>query len=418
MSEETSSRQDDFLRAAFDHLDIGDEIGGLLRASHREIRLEIPLRTQSSGLKVFTGYRVQHNRSRGPFKGGLRYHPEADMEHFRHLASLMTWKTALVNIPFGGAKGGIDCDPRELEEQDLEVLTKRFTEKIGSLFGPDSDIPAPDMGTGEQEMAWIYEEYSQHGGDVPAVVTGKPVQLGGSHGRTEATGRGVAFVTALAAETEELDLDGATVAIQGFGNVAAYAAHLLATEAGAKIVAVSDVSGGLHTEDGLDVEALFETREEDPRNFELADADGEGDSISNEELLELDVDVLIPAAIEDVITEENADDVKASLVVEGANMPIAYEADRMLHEAGSVVVPDILANAGGVTVSYLEWVQNRYRYRWKKERVICELEEIMENAWDAMCDCAEEEDLNYRGAAYVASVARVRHAIEMRGFSA
>lgn len=413
------SHHDTFLEEAFRHLDVGHEVGQLLRASHREIRLELPLRTRDGGLQVFTGYRVQHNRSRGPFKGGLRYHPDVDMEHFRSLASLMTWKTAMVDVPFGGAKGGIDCDPKELERQDLEVLTKRFTEKIGGLFGPETDIPAPDMGTGAREMAWIYEEYSQHGGDVPAVVTGKPVQLGGSRGRTEATGRGVAFVTALAAEVRELDLQDARIAIQGFGNVASHAARILADEEGATIVAVSDVSGGLYAENGLDVQSLFEARQEDPRELELASIDTvEGDSITNQELLELDVDVLIPAAIEDVITEENADAVRASLVVEAANMPITAEAHRILRDDGVEVVPDILANAGGVTVSYLEWAQNHYRYRWKKERVIDELEEILETGWEAMVHRADEDGVDYRTAAYVVAVDRVRHAIEMRGFSA
>ncbi len=403
-----------YLARALDRLDLDDPMRRLLRTSYREIKFELPLRRDDGSFSVFQGYRVQHDSSRGPFKGGTRFHPDITMGHHRGLAQLMTWKTALVDIPFGGAKGGIDCDPRELSDREVEELTKQFTRRLSRLLGPDVDIPAPDVGTGEREMAWIYEAYSRQHGHQPAVVTGKPVSLGGSVGRTEATGRGVALFTAWAAETEGLDLDGASIAIQGFGNVGRNAAKFL-EERGARIVALGDSKRTLYREDGIDVAALLESLEDREKKSRIPDID-DAEERGRDEVLTLDVDVLIPAAIEGVITADNVGDVSAKLIVEGANSPIHCDADQELEERGVRVIPDILANAGGVTVSYLEWVQNRARYRWKRDRVECEQEEILRRGWDAVRERAEKEEIGYRPAAYVIAVERVVEAIRLRGF--
>jgi glutamate dehydrogenase (NAD(P)+) len=326
----------------------------------------------------------------------------------------MTWKTAVVDVPFGGAKGGIDVDPREASERELERLTKAFTKRLENLIGPELDIPAPDMGTGSREMAWIFDAYAQRAGARPGVVTGKPVELGGSLGRTEATGRGVAHLTAWAAEEMGLDLQGATVAVQGFGNVGSHAALFL-EEAGARVVAVSNRHGGIHDPAGLDVKSLFERNRDAGREPPLTEL-ASGDGLEGGEILELDVDVLIPAALEGVIHQDNADAVKARLVVEGANAPVECDAADYLEERGTRVVPDILANAGGVTVSYLEWVQNRMRYQWTEERVNNELRQKLFTAWEAVRDRAAAESITYRDAAYDLGVGRVVHAIRLRGF--
>ena len=404
-----------FLDRAFELLDIADDRRQLLRAPYREIRLELPLRRRDGGITLFYGYRVQHDHSRGPFKGGLRFHPDVDLDHFVALATLMTWKTALLELPFGGAKGGVNCDPNELAVDELETLTKRFTERLDAFIGPDVDIPAPDMGTGPREMAWILEAYSKRYGFTPGVVTGKPVELGGSLGRLEATGRGVALVTRWAIEARGDDLKQMRIAIQGFGNVGSHAALFL-HQAGAKVVAVSDASGGLLREDGLNIENLREAlgRGDGPQS--LSEIEGEGEHISNEELLALEIDVLIPAALDGVISMDNADQIRAPLIIEAANLPVTCGAEPMLRERGVQMVPDLLANAGGVTVSYLEWVQNRIRYRWDEERVNRELEHKLRKAWDTVCRRARHEKLNYREAAHVIAVERVLQAIEMRGF--
>jgi len=391
------------------------EISTLLRSPYRQIEVDVPLRTDSGKVRVFRAYRVQHSSSRGPFKGGLRFHPGVTLDHFRALASLMTWKTALVDVPFGGAKGGIDCDPRELSRDELEELTKRFTVKMDRLIGPDIDIPAPDMGAGPREMAWIFEAYAQRFGLEPAVVTGKPLSLGGSEGRVEATGRGVALAARFAAEDHGLDITGATVAIQGFGNVAAFAAKFLA-DAGARVVAVSGSSGAIHKAGGLDIPHILEkTRAGDDRRS-VTDIDHGADEISNDELLALDCDILIPAAMEGVINSGNRDSVNAKLIVEGANAPVTCEADRYLHENGTPVVPDIFASAGGVIVSYLEWVQNRQRYRWPLDRVNEELDAMIESAWKTLTQRARREECSYRRAAYLVAVERVAEAATLRGF--
>ena len=405
-----------FLENAFDLLAVAPEKRQLLRSPYRELRFELPLKRDDGSISLYYGYRVQHNQSRGPFKGGLRYHKDVDLEHFVALAEIMTWKTSLLDLPFGGAKGGINCNPHELSSDELETLTKRYAQRMAMLLGPDQDIPAPDMGTRPQEMAWILDAYSHHGGFSPAVVTGKPVELGGAKGRNEATGYGVAIVTALAAEAEDIPLEEATVAIQGIGNVGAYAARFLA-EKGAKIVALSDSHCGLYTEQGFDVEGVLQKvarcKEE---GGQLSDLNDVFEIISNEELLELDVDILIPAAIGGVICEGNAEKIKARLVVEAANMPITCKADTVLNNQSIKILPDILANAGGVTVSYLEWVQNRQRFQWSRKRTLEELENRLTDAWEAVEQKTREEQLNYRQAAYFIAVERILKAIDLRGF--
>lgn len=404
-----------FLDQAFAVLDLSDEMQQLLRSPYREVRFELPLHRANGGMSLFYGYRVQHNQSRGPFKGGLRYHPDVDLEHFVALGEIMTWKTSLLDLPFGGAKGGIDCDPCQLTVGELETLTKRYVQRVSMLIGPDRDIPAPDMGTGEREMAWIVDAYSHKEGFNPAVVTGKPLALGGARGRREATGCGVAQITAEAAAEHGIDLEQATVAIQGFGNVGTYAAHFLAAR-GATIVAVSDSSGGIYREDGLDIGGLIEDTRNQEHGQTLADLEIEGNRISNSELLELEVDILIPAAIGGVINEQNGDRIRAALVVEAANMPVTCGADGLLEDKGVIVVPDILANAGGVTVSFLEWVQNRQRYQWAENRVREELANRMSTAWETVRQRAGEDHLSYRVAAYVIAIDRIITAINLRGF--
>ncbi|MEM9554477.1 MAG: Glu/Leu/Phe/Val dehydrogenase dimerization domain-containing protein [Acidobacteriota bacterium] len=401
------------LTATFDRLELDETLACQLRAPHREVAVELPLRLDDGSMRIYRGYRVQHDRSLGPFKGGLRYHPHMDIEHARLLASLMTWKTSLALLPFGGAKGGIDCDPRALSANERERLTKLFVDRLGTLIGPDRDIPAPDAGTGGREMAWIVERYSARHGEHPGVVTGKPIELGGSPGRVEATGRGVSLATRWALEAEGRALEGASVAIQGFGNVGRHAARLL-HDAGAKVVAISTVEGAVHDPAGLDIPRLFAAYEsgapDDPATLA-----GSGEEIERDSLLFLDVDVLIPAALEDAIHHGNVERVQARMIVEAANAPLDVVADRILGERGVPVIPDLFANAGGVTVSYFEWVQNLSRYQWEVERVRGELEKRMRKAWDALLERRRSADLDYRTAAYGLAVERVVRALRLRG---
>lgn len=406
---------ENFTKQALKRLKLEEEIAQLLMTHHREVKFELPLRRQNGVLAVFHGYRVQHTQSRGPFKGGLRFHPDINIEHLYGLATVMSWKTAVVNIPFGGAKGGIDCNPHELTPAELEILVKRFTERLGDLIGPDRDIPAPDMGTGAREMAWIYEAYSKLHGDTPGVVTGKPIPLNGSLGRVEAAGRGVAMITTWAAEAEGLPMKGASVAVQGFGNVGVYAAKFLA-EQGAKVVAVSGSKGGIFKKDGLDIDSLFKTMQGRDRPDSLKEADPSAESISNEDLLLLKVDILIPAAIEGVLHGKNAPSIKARIIIEGANLPTTCEAASLLEERGVRIIPDILANAGGVVGSYLEWVQNHQRQRWEENQVNQELEKILSRAWKQVQKRAKEEAISYRESAYLIAIQRVVEAIQLRGF--
>ena len=391
-------------------LDLPEHLQVALKTPYREVMVEIPLVHEDGSIDTYRGYRVQHNDARGPMKGGLRYHRDVDLDEVRALASLMTWKTAVVDVPFGGAKGGIDLDPRTLRPHQVEQVTRTFVQRIQKLIGPNQDIPAPDVNTNAQIMAWIVDEYSKFNGYTPAVVTGKPLEVGGSPGRDSATGRGVAVSTEWAARDLALNLEGATVAIQGFGNVGSWSARFL-EKMGAKIVAVSDSRGGIFDGDGLEVDRLVTMVETGHRVSESEDVE----HISNEDLLTSEVDILVPAALGDVLTERNAGDIRAKLVVEGANAPTTPAADAILREGGVTVVPDILANAGGVTVSYFEWVQNIQRFRWTGERVDRDLVTILGNACDAAGSLATERSTSLRTAAFMVAIRRVAAAAQIRG---
>ena len=403
-----------FLDRAMQHLDLDAAQRKLLLQSFREITVQIPLERRSRGkktIRTFSGFRVQHNHARGPFKGGLRFHPEVKLDEVRALAQLMTWKTALMNIPFGGAKGGISVDPSTLSNEELETLTRRFTQKLAPVLGEHEDIPAPDINTNPQVMAWIFDEYSKSHGHTPAVVTGKPIELGGSEGRLEATGHGVALVTGMACNTLSMPLKGARTVIQGFGNVGSHAALRLA-EMGARIIAISDVFGGIMNNDGLDIPAAIQHVEKHGR---LQGLEGARD-ITNSELLELPCDILIPAAMEGVINCNNADSIQARLVIEAANMPVTHMADDKLRERDIVIIPDILANAGGVTVSYFEWVQNIQQFPWKRDVVYSHLEDKLRKSHREIHQYAKDRRVDFRTAAYGIAVSRVIRAIELRGF--
>jgi glutamate dehydrogenase (NAD(P)+) len=400
-----------FFDQAAEHLELADEMRQVLRGTYRELRVQVPIRMDDGRLEVFTGYRVQHNGARGPYKGGIRYHPDADLNEVRALAALMTWKTAVVDIPYGGAKGGVQCDPTKMSTGEKQRMTRRFTQMISYILGVNRDVPAPDVNTDAQTMAWMMDAYSGRYGYTPAIVTGKPVELGGSLGRDAATGRGVVYTLGEAAKDLKVDLDGASVAIQGFGNVGSWTARLIG-ELGCKVVAVSDVRGGIHRGAGLDVQAVYDHLRE---TGSVVDAPGT-EAVSNEELLELDVDVLIPAALDRVISGANADRIKSKLVVEAANHPVTPSADQALHEAGAVVIPDILANAGGVTVSYFEWVQNIQQYRWEEDQVNTELRKVMAKAWGNVHARATVDAIPLRMAAFAIAVEKVEQAARLRGY--
>ena len=372
----------------------------LLARPRREMTVSIPLRRDDGSVEVLTGHRVQHNVSRGPAKGGVRYSPQVDLDEVRALAMWMTWKCALIDVPYGGAKGGITVDPRRYSRPEIERLTRRYTSEILPIIGPDKDIPAPDIGTDEQTMAWMMDTFSVSSGyTVPGVVTGKPVSLGGSLGRASATSAGVVHIALAALEHVGITAARATAAVQGFGKVGADAALFL-TEAGVKVVSVSDQYGAVHRADGLDIRALQEHVAE---------------TIPGEQLLTLEVDLLVPAAVEGVLTGANAHEVRARVVVEGANGPTTAEADRVLAEAGVLVVPDILANAGGVVVSYFEWVQSNQAYWWSRQEVDHRLEHRMLSAWHHLLDVASARGLTLREAATVTAVERVADAHRTRG---
>ncbi len=376
----------------------------------------IPVEMDSGRVKVFEGYRVIHNSVLGPSKGGIRFAPDVTLNEVKALAGWMTWKCSLVDLPFGGAKGGVKCNPEEMSPGELERLTRRYTADLYDVFGPDKDIPAPDMNTNEQIMAWVLDTYSMHARQTEnAVVTGKPVGLGGSKGRRQATGRGVMTVTLAAMEKLGVAPADCTVAVQGFGNVGATAAELL-SEQGCTVVAVSDVTGGYLHEDGLDLPAMRAYTQHNDGGT-LAGYDG-ARHITNEELLTLDVDVLVPAAKEDQIDREIAENLKARIVAEGANGPTRPEADKVLQDKEVLVVPDILANAGGVTASYFEWVQNRQGFFWTEEEVNQRLDRMMERAFNKVYATANKHDVSLRIAAYVVGVRRVAEALQMRGIYA
>ena len=400
-----------FYDQAADRLGLSSGISEMLRRPWRELQVQVPVRMDDGRIEVFTGYRVQHNGARGPYKGGVRYHPHADLDEIRALASLMTWKTALMGIPYGGAKGGIQVSPESLSQEELNRLTRRYTINIEHLIGPYRDIPAPDLGTNSQTMAWMMDAYGQLHGHSPAVVTGKPVQIRGSLGREAATGRGVSYLAIEATRDMGINLADARVVVQGFGNVGYWAAQLIHGQ-GAHILAISDVNGGIYNSGGIDLAALDVHQKASGTVVGFQDSD----AITNGELLELDCDVLVPAAIDNVITSSNAPRIKASLVLEAANHPITPSGDEILEDRGVTVLPDILVNAGGVIVSYFEWTQNLQEFQWEESRVNEELHKIITRAYTEVRRKALADGINYRRAAFEIGVDRVVKAVEMRGF--
>jgi len=398
---------------AAEKLGLSDEVYNVLKNPAKQVIVSIPITRDNGKIEVFEGIRVIHSNILGPAKGGIRFAPDVHLDEVRALAAWMTWKCAVVDIPYGGAKGGVRCNPREMSAGEIERLMRGYTSAMIDVFGPDKDIPAPDMGTGPREMAWLMDEYSKvHGTTVNSVVTGKPIVLGGSLGRAEATGRGV-MVCALAAMAKlKINPFQATCAVQGFGNVGSSAALLL-EERGLKVTAVSDISGGYHNDRGIDVAAAVAYRNNNNGILEGFPGADRMDDAS--ELLELDVDVLIPAAVEDVITLKNVDRIKARLIVEGANGPTSFKADKFLNENGIMAVPDILANAGGVTVSYFEWVQNRSGYKWTAERVHRRSDRIMKEAFDNVYAASIKYDVPLRIAAYIIAIDKVAKTYAFRG---
>ena len=392
-------------------ISLSSEVVDLLSTSWREVRAQLPVRMDDRKLKIFEGYRVQHNGARGPYKGGVRFHPKADLDEVRALAMLMTYKCALMDLPFGGAKGGVMCDPARMSETELNRLTRSYTQHIGMILGIARDIPAPDMGTNAQTMAWMMDAYGQKYGYTPGIVTGKPVELGGSYGRDQATGRGVATCMREYAAFEKSSPGDIRIAIQGYGNVGSWTARI-ATSMGFRVVAVGDVKGAIHNPEGLDVAAI-------DRWFAVAGsvAGFHGATpITNEQLLEIDCDYLVPAALGEVITGDNAGAIKARVVVEAANHPVTPPGDRILADRGIVVLPDVLMNAGGVTVSYFEWTQNIQQFRWSLERVNGELETRMVSVFRDVMERATRDGTRPRQAAFDLAVERVGRAITLRGF--
>lgn len=385
-----------------------------LKYPERELKVSVPVVMDDGSTRVFEGYRIQHSTSRGPAKGGIRFHPAVNNDEVKALAAWMTFKCAVVNIPYGGGKGGVVCDPHELSERELRAITRRFTAAIMPLIGPDQDIPAPDVGSNAAVMGWMMDTYSMLKGHcVHGVVTGKPIELGGALGRNEATGRGVMFTTRNIMKKMGMEMKGTDVAVQGMGNVGSITAKLLHQE-GMKVVAVSDVSGGIYKKEGLDIPAILAYLGKDRKNL-LSGYEEDGMTrITNEELLELPVTVLVPAALENQINGTNADKIQAKLIVEAANGPIAAEADPILNEKGVVIVPDILSNAGGVVVSYFEWVQNIQSVSWTEEEVNAKLERIMNNSFEAVYNIAQEKKVPLRTGAYLIAVDRVVKAKKAR----
>lgn len=395
-----------------ERLDLDPYIRERLRRPRRILTVNFPVRMDDGSVKMFEGYRVQHNVDRGPAKGGIRYHLDVTLDEVKALAMWMTWKCAVVNLPFGGGKGGIICDPRKMSIGEIERLTRRFTTEISFFIGPDKDIPAPDVNTNPQVMAWIMDTYSTNlGYSVPSVVTGKPIELGGSEGRVEATARGCVFTILKACEFLGLSINNARVVIQGYGN-AGYNLAKLITGEGAKVIAVSDSIGGIYNEEGLNPEDVLKHKRETGSVLDFPKAK----NITNEQLLELDCEILIPAALENQIHEDNANKIKAKIVAEAANGPTTPEADKILFSRGIFLIPDILANAGGVTVSYFEWVQNLQGFYWKEEDVNSKLKEVMESSFkNVLENFKKEKDIDMRTAAYMLAVERVAKAAKLRG---
>ncbi|MGE0787014.1 MAG: Glu/Leu/Phe/Val dehydrogenase [Sandaracinaceae bacterium] len=398
----------------FDHaaqiLGLTQDVSTQLRTPHRQVKTECTIRMDDGSIGTFVGYRVQHDNSRGPFKGGLRYHFDVDDQEVMALAQLMTWKTAVVGVPFGGAKGGISCDTTKLSESELQRLTRRFVDGIHEIIGEKTDIPAPDMYTNPQVMAWFFDQYTKYQGYAPGVVTGKPISLGGSLGRTQATGRGCLFACQNLLAALGQSLEGKKVVVQGFGNVGSWAARLFA-EQGATIVGIADISGGYVNADGIDVDDAVAYTDKH-RTLERWKG---GDRVDGTAILTTPCDILIPAALGGVLTKEVAAEVQASIVVEGANGPTTPEADAVFEKRGVHVIPDIYANAGGVTVSYFEWTQNLQNFYWEESKVNDELQRIMKNAFASLWDTARSKHISLRMAAYVQGVGRVYEATQLRG---
>jgi glutamate dehydrogenase (NAD(P)+) len=397
--------------ATADAIGLDDALRAVLREVKRELVVHFPVEMDNGSFEVFTGFRVQHNIARGPAKGGLRYHPSMTLDDARALAMYMTWKTAVADVPFGGSKGGVICDPHALSLTELERLTRRFTTEISLIVGPDRDIPAPDLGTGPQVMAWIMDTLSMHAGfSVPASVTGKPQAIGGSEGRFTGPGRGLTMVTVLAMRDAGMDPSGATVAIQGFGKVGGVSAELLTAE-GMRVVAVSDSTCGLYRAEGLDLTALRHLKEEGGHFTDYAGAE----QIAGHDVLTLDVDLLVPAALEAQVSQRNAERVRAKVIAEGANAPLTTEADAELSARGVLILPDILANAGGVVVSYFEWVQDIQSYFWGSGEVNARLREVMTRSYQAVRSQSQEHSVSLRDAAFRIAVGKVAEATRVRG---
>src|SRR5687768_12994705 len=398
---------------ATERMGLPDDLCAVLRSPYREVQVQIPIRLSDGKTHVFSGYRVQHNGARGPYKGGIRYHPEVDLDEVRALATLMSWKTAIAGIPFGGAKGGVNIDATQLTTAELQRVTRSFIDKIEKVLGPTRDIPAPDVGTNAQTMAWMMDEYGKLHGHTPAIVTGKPIALEGSYGREAATGRGVVYMYREAAPALGLTPSETRVVVQGFGNVGAWAARIIA-QLGCRVIAASDANGAVHSEAGLDPHALQDFVSGGGRLPEY-DRDGAG-AISPDEMLGLDCEVLIPAALGGMIHRGNADVVKARMIIEGANSPTTPAADEILNDAGVLVIPDVMANAGGVIVSYFEWVQNLQHFRWDEREVNEKLGTAMRRAYREVSARAREEGIDLREAAYLVGIERVVEAARTRGY--
>jgi glutamate dehydrogenase (NAD(P)+) len=395
-------------------LDLNPDLYAVMRVPNRELKVYIPVRMDSGRIQVFEGFRVQHNFARGPAKGGIRYSPDVTIEEVRALAAWMTWKCAVVNVPFGGAKGGVICDPWQMSQGELERLTRRYASELIDIIGPEKDVPAPDMNTNEQTMAWIMDTYSMHARHtVNAVVTGKPVALGGSQGRREATGRGILFVVNEAVKKFKMTPPSTRVVVQGSGNVGGIGAQLM-HEAGYKVIAISDMYGGIYNPAGIDIPAALEHLRATRSFDEYPDAE----RVTNAELLEIECDVLVPAATENQITSQNAERINCKVLAEGANGPTTAAADEILQRKGIFVIPDILANAGGVTVSYFEWVQDRMGYFWKEEVVNERLQDVMVASFNELVKFAEKHNVDTRTAAYMLAIDRVAYDTRMRGIYA
>lgn len=395
-------------------LDLNPDLYAVMRVPNRELKVYIPVRMDSGRIQVFEGFRVQHNFARGPAKGGIRYAPDVTIEEVRALAAWMTWKCAVVNVPFGGAKGGVICDPWQMSQGELERLTRRYASELIDIIGPEKDVPAPDMNTNEQTMAWIMDTYSMHARHtVNAVVTGKPIALGGSQGRREATGRGILFVVNEAVKKFKMTPPSTRVVVQGSGNVGGIGAQLM-HEAGYKVIAISDMYGGIYNPAGIDIPAALEHLRA-TRSFEEYP---NAERVTNSELLEIECDVLVPAATENQITSQNAERINCKVLAEGANGPTTAAADEILHRKGIFVIPDILANAGGVTVSYFEWVQDRMGYFWKEDVVNERLQDVMVASFNELVKFAEKHNVDTRTAAYMLAIDRVAYDTRMRGIYA